>query len=442
MLAQEGGKRMGLIQRISEVLGKNKQKSFAVKRGTQQSVDLKSYMMQILNTYEAPEADLELYRTLADNVPILAGAINAYTRMINSGFEILAKSPTVLKKTYEVIDELDLEGTINRIIRQMETYGFCGVEIVLNTSMTEIVKLKVIDGRTLRVQKDQWGNIIAYKQIVGLTTANTSTMAPGAIDLNPELIMFFQRNPEGDSSYGTSLLKTIPFVTSIMLTIEDAIGKIYRRYGSPKYHVSYTPQSSVPDDVMAKRMDIIKDEFGNIDADADFYSNGEINVEVLTPGSGAINFTEELRHIVEQMLSGLGLPAAVLGYNYGSTETHTKEQGMILVSNLKNSQKVIKRVLMNNLFELMARVYNFPEVPQFEWEEIQIRDEYQDAQADEIKIRNVITKRDNGIIDQQQAAVELGYRSSALPEYDASFRLGRYTVIRSLVEEGDIDEES
>lgn len=419
---------MGIFQRFASAVGWGKRKDtpFNVQKGTQQSVDMKSYMMQILQTYEAPEGDLELYKAMATNVPILTGAINAYTRMINSGYDVICENDNTRVLTWDIIERLDLEGALNRIIRQMETYGFCGAEIVLNDAKTDIVKIKVIDSRTLRVQKDQWGNIIAYKQIIGIASQDTSGMAPGVVDLDPSTIMYFSRNPDGDSAYGTSLLRSVPFVVSTMLQIEDSIGKIYKRYGAPKYHVSYNPANNIPDDQMTKRMDLIRDEFGHIQSDSDFFSNGDITVSVLTPGAGAISFTEELQHIVEQLLSGLGLPAALLGYNYGSTETHTKEQGMLLVSNLKNSQSIVRRVLENSLFTLIAQVYDLSEIPQFEWDEIQIRDDYQDAQTDEIKIRNAITKRDNGLIDQNTAAQELGYRNAADPNYKSSMKLGRY----------------
>lgn len=414
---------------------KKKESPMHVTGGTQQSVDIKSYMMEIINTYEQPEADLELYRSMVVNIPIITGAVNAYTRMINSGYDILCPDEVILNKMWDIVERIDLDGALNRIINQMETYGFCGVEIVLNEDKTEIVKLKVIDSRTLRVQKDKYGNISSYKQIVGITensqgTAGSVGIAPGVIELDPETIMYFQRNPDSDSAYGVSLLRPLPFVTSIMLQIQDSIGKIYHRYGAPKYHVKYSPQGNIPDEMMSKRIDIIRDEFANLAPDADFFSNGEIEIEVLGAGASAIKFTEELRHIIEQILSGLGLPAAVLGYNYGSTETHTKEQGVLLVSNLRNSQQIIRRCIENQLFNLIARVYDFDVIPEFEWNTIQIRDEYQDAQADELKIQNVLIKRDNGLITQDQAAIELDYRSSANPTYRSDMKIGKYTVPR------------
>lgn len=428
---------MGIKEAV-KALGWRKRKdapTVPVGGGTQRSVDIKSYMMEIINTYEQPEGDLELYHAMVVNIPILTGAINAYTRMINSGYDILCDDDTILNETWDIVERIDLDGTLNRVINQMETYGFCGVEVVLNDDKTDIVRLKVIDSRTLRVQKDKFGNIISYKQIVGITenqngNAGSVGIAPGVIELDPETIMYFQRNPDSDSSYGVSLLRPLPFVTAIMLQIQDSIGKIYHRYGAPKYHIKYSPQGNIPDDMMAKRIDIIRDEFSNLEPESDFFSNGEIEIDVLAAGTGAIKFTEELRHIIEQILSGLGLPAAVLGYNYGSTETHTKEQGVLLVSNLQNSQKIIKRQIENQLFNLIARVYNFDNIPEFEWNTIQIRDEYQDAQTDELKIQNVLVKRDNGLITQDQAAIELDYRASANPEYRSDMKLGKYSVPR------------
>lgn len=403
-----------------EALGWNKKvvSNMVTKQGTQQSLDTKSYMMNIFQTYEQPEDDLELFYAMATNVPIIHGAINAYMRLTNTPLTINCTNEATRTKVYDIIERIELDETINKALYQYNVYGFVGVEIVLDAEQSEIVKLKVIDSRTLRVQKDMWGNIVEYRQIIGIPTGDMqSNSAPGTITLNPETIMYFQRQPDDDSAYGVSLLRCLPFITSTMLSIQTAIGKIYRRYGAPKYHVTYTPTTPIPDNVMDERMEQIKNNFEDFEADSDFFSNGDVHVDVIGAGTSAIKFTEELRHIMEQLMSGLGLPANVLGYNYGSTETHAKEQNIILMGNVANTQQSFKRILENSLMTIIAKLYDLDEVPQIEFDKIEIRDELLFQQSEQARIQNVIIKRDAGFISQDDAAVELGYRKAHSQDY-------------------------
>lgn len=413
---------MGIIQRFRESIGwhKNLSSCRVTRRGTQQSVDTRSYMTNLMQTFEQPEEDLEIYHLMASSIPIMEGAINAYTRLTNTGFDIKCEKDITRNVTWDVLERLDLEEVLNKVLIQYNTYGFCGVEIVMNDDKTEIVKLKVIDSRTLRLQKDPWGNVLVYKQIIGIPTGDkqNTNSAPGCIDLDPCSIMYFQRKPDSDSAYGVSLLRPLPFVASIMMSIEDSIGKIYRHYGAPKYHVKYNPTSPIPDEIMEDRMNQLAEDFSNIEADSDFFSNGDVSVEVIGAGGQTISFDAELAHIMQEIMSGLGLPANVLGFNYGSTETHAKEQNTILMSNLRNTQNSIKRILENTLMTLIAQVYDLDEIPEIEFETIQLRDEVAYQTAEQIKITNAILKRDSGIIAQDDVATELGYRGPATSDYE------------------------
>lgn len=413
---------MGILNKFKETIGWNKKVKVTKisTRGTQQSVDTRSYMMNLMQTFEQPEDDLEIYHLMASNIPIMEGAINAYTRLTNTGFDIKCEKDSTRNLVWDILERLDLEEVLNKVLIQYNTYGFCGVEIVLNEDRTEVVKLKVIDSRTLRVQKDPWGNIVCFKQIIGIPTGENqnSNMAPGTITLDPDTIMYFQRKPDSDSAYGVSLLRPLPFVASVMMGIEDSIGKIYRQYGAPKYHVKYTPNSPIPDEEMEKRMDQLADDFSNLDANSDFFSNGDVEVSIIGAGGQQMNFSNELAHIMQEIMSGLGLPANVLGFNYGSTETHAKEQNIILMSNIRNTQNSFKRILENELLMKIAQVYDLDEVPEIEFEKIQLRDEVSYQSAEQAKLSNTLLKRDMGIISQDDAAIELGYRKPYSQNYE------------------------
>lgn len=116
------------------------------------------------------------------------------------------------------------------------------------------------------------------------------------------------------------------------------------------------------------------------------------------------------------LASGLKQDASLMGRAYSSSETQMSIIFMKLLSELKNIQNLVK----NNLefgYALELRLAGFIfDTLEVRFNRSTIQDDLKYQQAEEIKIRNVKDKMVLGIIDQDQAADELGYEVPAHPE--------------------------
>lgn len=385
--------------------------------------------------FEEVDNYLDLYRAMYDNVPIMEGAVNAYLRLTNPGYYIQTEKgdPNTIAITDEILNVLNFNEVLNDMIQQTLIYGFCGSEMVFTSDYSSILRIVPISSRQLRLKKDMYGNIVSYHQLGGwvMNSANNNdpfTSKPGGtgynsnnayrlrgsstssgqyVELDPDSMLYFNRKVLESNSYGRSLFRSLPSVSRQLLSINDAVVKIYSKYGSPKFHVKYTPAESLSQTKLTERLNLLKNSFAELEHGEDFFTAGDIEVDVVAPGQGTLKMNMEVAFIAQEIFSGLGLPAGVLGFNYGSTETHMKEQVQILLGNIEALQHEFARYINKQLMTKIAMIYGMSEVPKFIFKKPRVRDRQSEAVAEQTEINNVITLLEAGLITPEQAQSKL-----------------------------------
>jgi len=342
---------------------------------------------------EVPDSVQSLYTELYNNVPILDGAIDAYINLINPGWTLVTSKITDQDKNNDLLKNIGFNAELNRLIANYFIYGYSGSEVVLSPDMKQIIRLVNIPSQDLRIKRNEAAQITNFYQI------NTFKGGSRFIDLNINRFIYLVKDGTTKEPYGRSLFKSLPFLTRIMLEMQDSIGKIYKKYGSPRFHVKYIPAVQLSDKVLKSRLDVIKDKFDNPKVGEDFFTAGDVEVAVIGAGGEEIKFTVEMSEIMQGIFSGLKLPAGLLGYNYGSTETHLAKQLEILLGKIVSCQTEISDSINKQFMPLVAKVYNLKEVPQLTFNRSIIADEKAEAETEEIKLRNLNSLISLGLID-------------------------------------------
>lgn len=128
--------------------------------------------------------------------------------------------------------------------------------------------------------------------------------------------------------------------------------------------------------------------------------------------------TSAIVNIVEQMLfAGLKQDPNMLGRNFSTTETF----GRVILAKMTNQVKEYQTMLNSIRMEIFRlfitlRGYDPKIITGVSCEPAMIRDKSTEETARKTQIENVFAVRDGGIIDQQQAANELGYEKPAEKE--------------------------
>jgi hypothetical protein len=135
--------------------------------------------------------------------------------------------------------------------------------------------------------------------------------------------------------------------------------------------------------------------------------------------SAAKNFegVAELHKLNEmQLFSALKQDPSLAGRDYGTSEAKANITFVKMLSELKNTQNIVKTAL-EYAYGLELRLAGFDfEYLTVTFNRSTLQDDLKYQQSEEIKVKNVLDKMVAGIIDQDQAADELGYEAPAFPQ--------------------------
>lgn len=171
----------------------------------------------------------------------------------------------------------------------------------------------------------------------------TSVLTGGSVSykkIDPINKVYLAYRTENGDPYGVSLLRSMPFVAKILLTIENSISNTFERFGDPDYHVSYKSSSRVSSEQLEERRQKIATDFTSAitakrkGQSADFVTavdkDSDMTVQIIGANGQVIEVEMPARHVLEQIVAKTGLPPWVLGLIWGTSERLAKFQSEML----------------------------------------------------------------------------------------------------------------
>ena len=123
---------------------------------------------------------------------------------------------------------------------------------------------------------------------------------------------------------------------------------------------------------------------------------------------------KDLVEIVQLMIfAGLKQDPNMLGRNFSTTETFGRVILQKMLSQIRGYQQVVDTFMSEVYYSALRYKGYSPGYVEVKSETPMVGDKVKEQTADKIKVTNVVTKRNEGIIDQTQAANELGYDNPA-----------------------------
>lgn len=388
---------------------------------TVQTRNVNSHPFSAIDNYIPLKVEYELYKAMREAVPILDTAINRIVRLVGT-FDVQCDSDKEEREIRDFLDNIKVNSNQIGIDKFIESYldqliecGNSAGEIVLNNAKNDIFALKNVDVRTIILKEtdNPLENFICQVQ--------PGKMEPVVLPYQ-DLILFTPLDPEGDSPYGVSLYRSMPFMTGILLKIFNSMSNNWERFGNVRYSVTYKPNNDTMDGKKVKeRMKIIEDAFnkamqeGRDGKVSDFIGVGDIQVKVIGADNQILDSEVPVKQVLEQLVAKTGLPPFLLGLSWSTTERMSQQQADFLTSELDNYQDEVTpmiKYIINMWQTVTGRKIPYEIV----WEQINLQDKVEEARAEIFRqnargkeIDNIIKLRNENIIDQDMAANELGY---------------------------------
>ena len=201
------------------------------------------------------------------------------------------------------------------------------------------------------------------------------------------LILFTPLNPETENPYGVSLLRSLPFLTDILMKIYNTIGTNWDRLGNLRFAVTYRPQ---PNDMMdaayaKQRAEQIASEWSRAmqpgSAVKDFVSVGDVNISVIGADNQILDSSVPVRELLEQIIAKLGVPPFMFGLSWSTTERMSYQQADLLTSEIEAYRRLLTPVI-TKICNTWLRLNSSGASVRVLWDEITLQDMTEIAQSE------------------------------------------------------------
>ncbi len=366
---------MGLFKRNSE------QKSKAEVKAVPQSYRTNNNL--ILNNKNLGLYQIRLYESLKENVPIIDAAICKIAKLV-CGCKIKCDDKNIEKILNNFLETVrvnscsyGIESFIYIYMQQILTLGTAVGEIVLDennhicalyNAPLEDIELKEDDG-PLNIGiyvRDSYGSLRAVEY--------------------PELILLSSLSPMPGCITGESILKSLPFVSDMLMKIYSTIGKNWDRVGNVRYAVTYKPGDDPTSRAYTKeRAQMLADEWQKAMSHesagiSDFIAVGDVDIKVIGADNQILDSEIPVRQLMEQIIAKLSIPPFLLGISWSTTERMASEQLDIFTSELNSYRKMLSPIV-SKICSLFLRTNGLNTQFEVVWDDIALKDSVDAANA-------------------------------------------------------------
>lgn len=336
--------------------------------------------------------ELELYESLREAVPIIDAAISKLVRLIGT-FKVRCESASAQRLLDDFQKNVHVDGASRGIYQyiytyfeQLLTYGTAVGETVLTKDKTAVAALYNASLKDVE--------IVQGKSPLELLVCRKGARFEKDVCENQGLISLSFLNPKAGEPYGSSVLRSLPFVSSILLKIFQSVGQNFERVGNIRFAVTYRPSSTTSASMGRQRAQEIAREWSKAmresDRVCDFISVGDVEIKAIGADNQILDCDIPIRHITEQIVSKLSVPPFMLGLSWSTTERMSTQQAEILMSELQYYRTLLDPVIIG-VCETFLKLEGYLEDCKVEWSKINLQDEteiaaarLQNAEADQI----------------------------------------------------------
>ena len=324
-----------------------------------------------------------LYRAIRQAVPAVDAAIDKIIRLAG-GVSVRCDDPEVQRELEVFLrtvptgrGQVGLNAFLDAYLDSMLVCGQGIGEMVLSPDGREIAALL-------------WGRVedIAIRE--GTSALEFSICAAGAPEEplpRQELLLFTPYGAEADSPYGTSMLRSMPFLTELLGKIYTAMGANWERMGNVRFAVVCKNQGELDADTARERGRQIAEEWSRAMQSSkngdirDFVAIGDVEIRVIGADNQVLDSEVPVRQILEQLIAKTGIPPFMLGLSWSSTERMSAQQADILTSELTALRRSLTPVV-ERICRLWLRLHGYYCGFEVVWDDINLQDELEEAKAE------------------------------------------------------------
>ena len=324
--------------------------------------------------------ELALYRQLRRTVPVVDAAIGKLVRLVG-GFDVKCADRAAERALRRFLNEAPVG------------YGQSGIHQFLSvylggllTDGRAIGEMVVQDGHLAGLCWGDAAQLILQTGDSPLETVICRSENGRAVPLpRQHLLLLTTLNPEPEAPFGVSMLRGIPFLAQILMTIYRTIGVNWERAGNVRYSVICRggDENGVSAGARAEQMAEAWSEAMRENRQGvvrDFVAVGDVEIRVIGTDGQVMESEIPVRQLLEQIVARLGLPPFMLGLSWSSTERMSQQQADMLTSELWSLRRTVEPVL-KRICLLFLTLEGMEGETEIVWDEISLQDTVEEARA-------------------------------------------------------------
>ena len=327
------------------------------------------------------QGEARLYRAIREAVPLVDACIYKIIRLCG-GVTATCGDPEAeagLKRFLERVPagrgQRGINAFLDQYLDSMLVFGQGVGEIVLSSGGRDIAAL--LCGRVEDIEIREGESPLDFA-ICGPDEQGRMTELP-----YQDLLLFTPLNPETESPYGVSMLRSLPFLSDILMKIYNTVGVNWERCGNVRFAVTCRGGDGAG---AAERSRQLAGEWSRAMRETrggsvrDFVAVGDVGIQVIGGDAPILDSEVPVRQILEQIVAKTGIPPFMLGLSWSSTERMSTQQADLLTTEITAIRRSLTPVV-ERICRLWLRMHGFACGVEIVWDDINLQDQVEEARA-------------------------------------------------------------
>ena len=327
--------------------------------------------------------EITLYRSIREAVPILDAAIWKLVRLCG-GVLIRCADTRAQQGLNRFLDTVNtgrgqqgIQSFLDQYLDCMITCGQGVGEIVLDPQGKSIAAILCADPALVEIRE---GNSPLDFRLCVREDGGEPKELPWQ-----QLLLFTPFQPEAEHPYGVSMLRSMPFLTGVLLKIYQALGQNWERVGNLRFAVVCKPDENSPLSAQERGEQVASQwsqamQSSRQGAVRDFVAVGDVDIKVIGADNQILDSEVPVRQILEQLVAKTGIPPFLLGLSWSSTERLSAQQADLMTSEITAIRRSLEPIL-RRICRLWLRLGGFDDQVTIDWEDINLQDIVEEARA-------------------------------------------------------------
>lgn len=327
--------------------------------------------------------ELTLYRSIREAVPIIDAAIWKMVRLCG-GVQVRCgdtRAQQGLNRFLATVDtgrgQQGIQSFLDQYLDCMLTCGQGVGEMVLDPQGKTIAALLCADPALVEIREGD--SPLDFRLCVREDGGQPKELPW------QQLLLFTPFQPEAEHPYGVSMLRSMPFLTGVLLKIYQALGQNWERVGNLRFAVVCKPDENSPLSAQERGEQVASQwsqamQSSRQGAVRDFVAVGDVDIKVIGADNQILDSEVPVRQILEQLVAKTGIPPFLLGLSWSSTERMSAQQADLLTSEITAIRRSLEPML-RRICRLWLRLGGYDDQVSIEWEDINLQDIVEEARA-------------------------------------------------------------